>query len=354
MRAPRLTRHLLRLDDGHRVGVAVAGRGLPLVVVHGYTAEGILYAQTLSRLVSMGCKVIAIDIAGHGLTAGLARPGSDLGSYAHLLVRAIEALGVRRAVLCGHSLGGRLVTEVAANRPDLALGVIAVNAIVGDTWDRLVDVLRLAPAMLVPLGGALVVDSLATLPVLSDPRQAAKLGRLAIPTLVSHAVRPFRLVGPGVSILRSRGSGWMLDRLADEHVPFVAVHGDRDVPIPLATAHAAARRARGQAVEIHGAGHSWLLKDPETLPVVMGRLFAGPVGDAVRADLAGRGLDPDRAGVEEVETALHEPAAWVLGVSPMRHRRLSGARPAWWPEPSEATDVRPRTRYTWTVVDHRR
>ena len=34
------------------------------VVVHGFTAEGFLYAQTLNRLVRKGFKVIAIDMAG--------------------------------------------------------------------------------------------------------------------------------------------------------------------------------------------------------------------------------------------------------------------------------------------------
>ena len=63
--APRLARHTVRLDDGHRVQVAVAGRGVPFVVVHGFSAEGLLYAQTLSRLVSSGFKVIAIDTAHH-------------------------------------------------------------------------------------------------------------------------------------------------------------------------------------------------------------------------------------------------------------------------------------------------
>ncbi len=68
---PRLARHLITLDDGHQVGVAICGRGVPLVVVHGFSAEGILYAQTLSRLVDLGFKVIAIDVAGHGGTLGL-------------------------------------------------------------------------------------------------------------------------------------------------------------------------------------------------------------------------------------------------------------------------------------------
>jgi len=52
--APRLARHSFTLNDGHRVGLAVSGRGVPLVVVHGFTAEGFLYAQTLHRLVGRG------------------------------------------------------------------------------------------------------------------------------------------------------------------------------------------------------------------------------------------------------------------------------------------------------------
>src|SRR3954453_607712 len=116
--APRLARHTLELEDGHHVRVAIAGRGVPLVVVHGFTAEGFLYAQTLSRLVSSGFKVIAIDTAGHGGTEGLRVGGGDLGGYAELLGRVVDHLGVKRAVFAGHSMGGRLVTELVARRPE--------------------------------------------------------------------------------------------------------------------------------------------------------------------------------------------------------------------------------------------
>src|SRR5690242_19445889 len=35
---PKLARHQITLADGHTVGVAVCGRGVPLVVVHGFSA----------------------------------------------------------------------------------------------------------------------------------------------------------------------------------------------------------------------------------------------------------------------------------------------------------------------------
>src|SRR5919108_2537474 len=103
---PRLARHEIVLDDAHRVGVAVCGRGMPVVLVHGFTAEGILYAQTLSRLVRMGFKVIAIDVAGHGGTQGLPTGGEKLESYTRLLARVLDELGVRRAPFAPPPVGG--------------------------------------------------------------------------------------------------------------------------------------------------------------------------------------------------------------------------------------------------------
>ena len=122
-RLPRLTRHQITLSDGHEVGLAVCGRGVPLVLVHGFTAEGMLYAQTLSRLVGAGFRVIAIDTAGHGGTLGLPTTGASMEDYTRLLARVLDELGIRRAVLAGHSMGGRLVTELAAQEPERAIGV---------------------------------------------------------------------------------------------------------------------------------------------------------------------------------------------------------------------------------------
>ena len=180
---PRLSRHLITLPDGHQVGVAVCGRGVPLVVVHGFSAEGILYAQTLSRLVDLGFKVIAIDTAGHGGTFGLPSNAQSMASYADLLARVLDHLGIREAVLVGHSMGGRLVTELAANEPRRAIAVILLDAIVGDTWDRMVTVSRVFPPILAGVGVTLVIDTLSTVPWFRDPRQAAKLGSLVSPTI---------------------------------------------------------------------------------------------------------------------------------------------------------------------------
>lgn len=338
---PRLARRTITLADGHEVGLAVCGRGVPLVLVHGFTAEGILYAQTLSRLVSMGFKVVAIDTAGHGGTLGLPTGGASLEAYTRLLGRVIDALGIRSAVLAGHSMGGRLVTELAASEPDRVIAVVLIDAIVGDTWDRMVNLFRVWPPLMAGIGAALVVDSLSTVPLLRDPRQARKLGRLVLPTLAGHARRPWRLAGPAVSIMRSRGSGWMLDRLAELRLPLFVIHGDRDVAIPLSTARDTARRGHGELVVVHRAGHSWVLKDPQTLPAIAARLLNGRLGELALTDaFAAAGLDRDDATPDQIEAAFYEPDALALALTP--------------PTPQgkgETAVMRRRARYRFTIDD---
>ena len=336
--APRLARHIFRLADGHEVGVTVSGKGVPLVLVHGFTAEGFLYAQTLSRLVSMGFKVVAIDTANHGSTQGLPSGGANFGDYARLLGRTLDELGIEQAFFAGHSMGGRVVTQLCAMQPERAIGVILVDAIVGDAWDRLVNVGRLFPPAMAGVVVLLALDAMTTPPVLKNPEQALKLARLMAPTLIGHATRPWRLLGPAVSILRSRGSRWMLQRLAQEEIPVVAVHGTRDFAVPLQTAKDAARQAKGQFVVIDGANHCWPLRDPETLPAIVSDLLHGPFGEAYREAVHDHGLDPDVATLDDVEQAFYAEDAPIRAMTPpLEFARLTARRR----RPAYRYDIKP-------------
>ena len=88
-----------------------------------------------------------------------------------------------------------------------------IDAIVGDTWDRMVYLFRVNPLLLAGVGAVLMVDSVSIAPTFSDPAQAVKLMRLVAPTLVGHVTKPWRLLGPVRSILRTRSSRYALDEL---------------------------------------------------------------------------------------------------------------------------------------------
>ena len=74
---PRLRRREVVLDDDHRVGLSLCGEGVPLVLVHGIMAEGMLYARSLRRIAGLGFRVIAVDTA---IEIAAKRTGRDSGA----------------------------------------------------------------------------------------------------------------------------------------------------------------------------------------------------------------------------------------------------------------------------------
>lgn len=60
----RLSHHVIRLDDGHQVGVSVGGRGVPLVFLHGLGLSRRAYLRLLSRVAALGFLVVAVDTQG--------------------------------------------------------------------------------------------------------------------------------------------------------------------------------------------------------------------------------------------------------------------------------------------------
>lgn len=314
----RLRSHSLRLTDGHRVGVTVGGRGIPLVVAHGFSFAGGLYVQSLSRLASMGFRVMAVDTAGHGGTTGLGARGWGLSAYRRFLSRVLDELGVERAVLCGHSLGGRLLAELAAAEPDRAMGLLLVDAAVGDAWDDLAGFACWNPALLGVVGASLASDTLQTMFLTGN--QGLKLQGLAMPQAVTNAFAPWRLVAPALSVLLAARSDLTLARLKEAEVPVFVLHGERDQVVPVAAARSAAERAGGDLVIVHGAAHSWLLEDPETLRSIVAELLGDGLGEACLRAIAAAGLDPATVSLADMERAFYADDALALHLGPVARR----------------------------------
>jgi len=311
----RLIRHQFRRRDGRTAGVAVAGWGVPLVVINGLGGEGILYAQTTSRLVSMGFKVIAVDTPGHGGSSALSPVGTTMAACAEFVATTMDELGVGSCLLFGHSMGGRVAAEVAASRPDQVAGVVLVDAILGRCWDNKARVMRLAPPLAAVMAVATGLDLFSGVDPLGDRQQAAVMARSLARTSLPQLRHPWQLFGPVLSILRAGSSDAVLEELRESNVTTVLVHGDRDHLVSLRAARDAQAVSGGTLVVVEGGGHLWLLQDPEVLPAVVGELLEAELGDAYTTAVRRAGLDPAAATVTDMETACYAPGAPVLGLT---------------------------------------
>ncbi len=96
---------------GHRMHYVQAGRGPVLVLLHGVLGSRRSWVGPMSEL-ARDHRVIAPDLFGHGESA---KPAGDysLGAYAGALRDLLDRLGVGRATLVGHSLGGGIAMQFA-------------------------------------------------------------------------------------------------------------------------------------------------------------------------------------------------------------------------------------------------
>ncbi|HMO55969.1 MAG TPA: alpha/beta hydrolase [Roseiflexaceae bacterium] len=102
----------------HRTG----GGGEAVVLVHGLTDHG-LYWSALARELAHDYDVVFYDSRGHG-ASGTSPDGYELTTLAADLVALVQALGLQRPALIGHSMGGSTASLAAATTPGLFRALI--------------------------------------------------------------------------------------------------------------------------------------------------------------------------------------------------------------------------------------
>ncbi|MDG3443004.1 alpha/beta fold hydrolase [Nitrospirillum amazonense] len=93
----------------------------PLVLIHGFGGDALSWQFNIQALVkgapgSIGRRVLAVDLPGHG--ASTLDVPSGLGGVADWVVRLMDAAGVDKADIIGHSMGGRVSLLLAERHPD--------------------------------------------------------------------------------------------------------------------------------------------------------------------------------------------------------------------------------------------
>ena len=112
---------------------------LPCVVfVHGALNDHSVWTLAARWFAHHGHGVLAIDLPGHGRSAGPVLP--DVESMADAVLALLAAHGVQRAALVGHSMGSLIALEAASRA---APGAISHLVMVGTAYP-----MRVSPALL--------------------------------------------------------------------------------------------------------------------------------------------------------------------------------------------------------------
>lgn len=157
------------LDSDRSLHAAQTGSGRDLVLIHGaLTTSHDWRTSPVAQALAATHRITAVDRPGHGRSRRRRFEGTPR-DQADQIAEGLEQLGIRRAIVVGHSFGGLVTLALAERHPDLFAAMVLLSPIAFPE-PRLMEQLLLAPRAL-PLAG----------PALSRFAEAMRLDAMALP-----------------------------------------------------------------------------------------------------------------------------------------------------------------------------
>lgn len=240
-----------------------------IVLLHGYSASIEWWEQVAPALASSGQRVVAIDLVGHGGSEA-PRNDDDYGAVgqATSVTRALAVLGVRHAVLVGHSMGGHVATAIVEREPALVDRVAVI-----DTYGAagLIEMPLLGKVGCWPVIGA-VIDRFRSIDALTeDSLQTGFADDFEVPELAHRSLEQLTHRGvceSSAAIDLNEGQA-VAERLANVDKPVLVVWGETDVLTPTDSNVDRYTRAGLAPQVIPVSGHSSMVEKPEALVALL-------------------------------------------------------------------------------------
>jgi pimeloyl-ACP methyl ester carboxylesterase len=260
---------------GTRIRYLAGGSGPPVVLVHGLGGMGTNWRLVAPALAAER-RVIIPDLPGHGRSDPLAE-AETLAPFADAVLAVLAAEAALPAPWIGHSLGGLIGLEAAANRPEAVTGLLLAAAA------GISSATRLGEAVVTVLGivqpGRLVgrfADRVSRSP---RGRRLAFSWGVADPVGLDPAMARAFLEGPPLhadTLTAGRALVATDPRIDLERVtcPCLCLWGAADTWVPLDDGVEYARRLRAPLRVIADCGHLSLGERPDVVVHVIREFLA--------------------------------------------------------------------------------
>ncbi|MCI4568276.1 alpha/beta fold hydrolase [Lysobacter sp. CFH 32150] len=246
----------------------------PILLVHGTAAWSGTWFSLIPALRSAGYPVIAVDLPPFGYSGKSTHIDFSRSAQAERLATVLDAYGVRRAIVVGHSFGAGPALELALHMPERVERVVLVDAALGlestapDVDSPACRVLAqeslrwplLAASAANPLWSkALLRSFVARKESVTD----ARLREYRRPATLKGATSALGAWAFHFACLPERGDSTDANRIRDLRPPLTLIWGARDTVTPLSQArHLQSLLPQASVHVIDHAGHIPHIEDP--------------------------------------------------------------------------------------------
>jgi pimeloyl-ACP methyl ester carboxylesterase len=108
------------------MNVAIAGKGKPVIMVHGWTNNWMGFSP-VGKYLKKECKTVLVDLMGYGDSGRLEKYSLEI--QAKYLKRMIDKLGLKDYCLVGHSMGTFVVSKFYQMYPKEVRKIVLIGAV---------------------------------------------------------------------------------------------------------------------------------------------------------------------------------------------------------------------------------
>jgi len=117
----------IAVAQGEILRTTTTGTGKPLVLIPGIFGAAYGYRMLTAPLVRLGYQTIVIEPLGYGWSSHPKEADYSFSAQTERVGRALDSLGVTRALLVAQSSGAAIAFRLAIQRPDLVRGLLSID-----------------------------------------------------------------------------------------------------------------------------------------------------------------------------------------------------------------------------------
>jgi pimeloyl-ACP methyl ester carboxylesterase len=233
-----------------------------VVFVHGWVSTHRWWQATLDRLPPR-LHAYAIDLRGAGESEQV-EAGHTFQQYADDLQQLVEALGLERFTLVGHSMGGQIALQYALDHQDRLKAMVLVDPVAasGNKIDPgIVEWCKTVQGQ--PEGQRVIVQGAIPTPIASG--------------LMDQLVADAAAWGPAIynETLAEMARFNVAGRLGEIKVPTLVTWADKDTSVPFPSIAEIYSGIPGCGLEVwHGVGHSGPIEAPDRFAALLQQFMA--------------------------------------------------------------------------------